>query len=56
MGFQPSFCHKRPNLEISAKARQYAAKNPYALFKEVLSVEEIFALPVRAAVPMRPPS
>ena len=28
---------------ISAKARRHAAKNPYALFKEVLSVEEIMA-------------
>jgi len=31
--------------KISAKARQHAAKNPYALFKEVLSVEEIMASP-----------
>jgi sterol carrier protein 2 len=31
--------------KISAKARQHAAKNPYALFKEVLSVEEILASP-----------
>ena len=30
---------------ISAKARQHASKNPYALFKEVLSVEEIMASP-----------
>jgi acetyl-CoA acetyltransferase len=29
--------------KISAKARQHAAKNPYALFKEVLSVDEILA-------------
>jgi acetyl-CoA acetyltransferase len=29
--------------KISAKARTHAAKNPYALFKEVLSVEEILA-------------
>lgn len=29
--------------KISAKARQHASKNPYALFKEVLSVEEIMA-------------
>jgi sterol carrier protein 2 len=29
--------------KISAKARQHAAKNPYALFKELLSVEEILA-------------
>lgn len=29
--------------KISAKARQHASKNPYALFKEVLSVEEILA-------------
>jgi acetyl-CoA acetyltransferase len=28
---------------ISAKARRHAAKNPYALFKDVLSVEEILA-------------
>jgi len=31
--------------KISAKARQHAAKNPYALFKDVLSVEEILASP-----------
>jgi acetyl-CoA acetyltransferase len=31
--------------KISAKARQHASKNPYALFKEVLSVEEILASP-----------
>jgi acetyl-CoA acetyltransferase len=31
--------------KISAKARQHASKNPYALFKEVLSVEEIMASP-----------
>jgi len=31
--------------KISAKARTHAAKNPYALFKEVLSVEEILASP-----------
>lgn len=29
--------------KISEKARQHAAKNPYALFKELLSVEEILA-------------
>ncbi len=29
--------------KISAKARQHASKNPYALFKEVLSVEQILA-------------
>lgn len=29
--------------KISAKARQHAAKNPYALFREVLSVEQILA-------------
>ena len=29
--------------KISAKARQHASKNPYALFKDVLSVEEILA-------------
>ena len=29
--------------KISAKARQHASRNPYALFKEVLSVEEILA-------------
>src|SRR5690348_11924081 len=29
--------------KISEKARKHAAKNPYALFKEVLSVEEILA-------------
>jgi sterol carrier protein 2 len=29
--------------KISAKARQHASKNPYALFKDVLSVEEIMA-------------
>ncbi len=29
--------------KISAKARRHAAKNPYALFREVLSVEEILA-------------
>ena len=29
--------------KISAKARLHASKNPYALFKEVLSVEEILA-------------
>jgi acetyl-CoA acetyltransferase len=31
--------------KISAKARQHASKNPYALFKDVLSVEEILASP-----------
>jgi sterol carrier protein 2 len=31
--------------KISAKARQHASKNPYALFKNVLSVEEILASP-----------
>ena len=31
--------------KISAKARQHAAKNPYALFRDVLSVEEILASP-----------
>ena len=31
--------------KISEKARKHAAKNPYALFKEVLSVEEILASP-----------
>ena len=31
--------------KISAKARQHASKNPYALFKEVLSVEEVMASP-----------
>jgi sterol carrier protein 2 len=31
--------------KISAKARQHAAKNPYALFKDILSVEEILASP-----------
>jgi acetyl-CoA acetyltransferase len=31
--------------KISAKARQHAAKNPYALFKEVLSVEQVLASP-----------
>jgi acetyl-CoA acetyltransferase len=29
--------------KISAKARQHASKNPYALFRDVLSVEEILA-------------
>ena len=29
--------------KISEKARKHAAKNPYALFKELLSVEEIMA-------------
>jgi acetyl-CoA acetyltransferase len=29
--------------KISAKARQHAAKNPYALFREVLSVEQVMA-------------
>ncbi|MFO0601034.1 MAG: lipid-transfer protein [Myxococcaceae bacterium] len=29
--------------KISAKARQHAAKNPFALFREVLSVEQILA-------------
>jgi acetyl-CoA acetyltransferase len=29
--------------KIAAKARQHAAKNPYALFREVLSVEQILA-------------
>jgi len=29
--------------KISAKARQHASKNPYALFKDVLSVEEVMA-------------
>src|SRR5580700_6729839 len=31
--------------KISEKARKHAAKNPYALFKETLSVEEILASP-----------
>jgi acetyl-CoA acetyltransferase len=31
--------------KISAKARQHAAKNPYALFRDVLSVEEVLASP-----------
>jgi sterol carrier protein 2 len=31
--------------KISEKARKHAAKNPYALFKDVLSVEEILASP-----------
>jgi acetyl-CoA acetyltransferase len=31
--------------KISEKARKHASKNPYALFKEVLSVEEIMASP-----------
>jgi sterol carrier protein 2 len=31
--------------KISEKARKHAAKNPYALFKEVLSVDEILASP-----------
>ena len=31
--------------KISSKARQHASKNPYALFKEILSVEEILASP-----------
>lgn len=31
--------------KISAKARQHAAKNPYALFRDVLSVEEIMESP-----------
>jgi acetyl-CoA acetyltransferase len=31
--------------KISAKARQHASKNPYALFKDILSVEEILASP-----------
>ena len=31
--------------KISAKARQHASKNPFALFKDVLSVEEILASP-----------
>jgi acetyl-CoA acetyltransferase len=31
--------------KISAKARQHAAKNPYALFRDILSVEEIMAAP-----------
>jgi sterol carrier protein 2 len=31
--------------KISEKARKHAAKNPYALFKEVLSLEEIMASP-----------
>lgn len=31
--------------KISEKARKHASKNPYALFKEVLSVEEIMAAP-----------
>lgn len=31
--------------KISEKARKHAAKNPYALFKEELSVEEILASP-----------
>src|SRR5690606_6441778 len=29
--------------KISAKARQHAAKSPYALFREVLSVEQVMA-------------
>ena len=36
---------RRDVARISAKARQHASKNPYALFKEVLSVEEILASP-----------
>ena len=31
--------------KISAKARTHAAKNPYALFKDLLSVEQILASP-----------
>jgi acetyl-CoA acetyltransferase len=31
--------------KISAKARQHAAKNPFALFKDILSVEEVLASP-----------
>jgi acetyl-CoA acetyltransferase len=31
--------------KISEKARKHAAKNPYALFKDVLSLEEIMASP-----------
>lgn len=31
--------------KISEKARKHASRNPYALFKEVLSVEEILASP-----------
>ncbi len=31
--------------KISEKARKHAAKNPYALFRELLSVEEILASP-----------
>jgi len=31
--------------KIASKARQHASKNPYALFREVLSVEEILASP-----------
>jgi sterol carrier protein 2 len=31
--------------KVSAKARQHANKNPYALFSDVLSVEEILASP-----------
>ena len=31
--------------KISAKARQHASKNPYALFKDLLSVEEVLASP-----------
>src|SRR6187549_3110772 len=31
--------------KIAEKARQHASKNPYALFKEVLSVEQILASP-----------
>jgi len=31
--------------KISEKARKHAAKNPYALFKDLLSVEEIMASP-----------
>ncbi|MGN6108035.1 MAG: lipid-transfer protein [Kofleriaceae bacterium] len=31
--------------KIASKARHHAAKNPYALFKEVLSVEDVLASP-----------
>jgi acetyl-CoA acetyltransferase len=31
--------------KVNAKARQHAAKNPYALFRDLLSVEEILASP-----------
>jgi len=29
--------------KVSAKARQHASKNPYALFNQVLTVEEVLA-------------